>query len=52
MALSFQYLLWAFGLVSLIRSRRLTRANLRAQGTVIDPLPSAVARHWRERGQH
>ena len=50
-AMSFQYLLWAFGLVSLIRSRRLTRANLRAQGTVIDPLTSAVARHWRDRGQ-
>ncbi len=50
-AFCFQYLLWAFGLVSLIRSRRLTRANLRAEGTVIDPLPSAIARHWRDRGQ-
>ena len=50
-ALSFQYVLWAFGLVSLIRSRRRTRAILRSQGTVIDPLPTAVVRRWRERGQ-
>ena len=49
-AFSFQYVLWAFGFASLVRSRRLTRANLRAEGTRIDPLPSAIARHWRERG--
>ena len=49
-AFSFQYLLWALGFASLVRSRRLTRANLRAEGTRIDPLPSAIARHWRERG--
>jgi hypothetical protein len=50
-AFCFQYLIWAFGLVSVIHSRRLTRANLRAEGTVIDPLPSAIARHWRDRGR-
>jgi MFS family permease len=48
-AFCFQYLLWAFGLVSLVRSRRLTRANMAQEGTVIDPLPSAIARHWRQR---
>lgn len=50
LAFSFQYLLWAFGLLSLVRSRRLTRAVLREEGTVIDSLPSAIARHWRDRG--
>lgn len=49
-AFCFQYLLWAFGFVSLWRSRRLTRAGMRADsGTVIDPLPAAIARHWRAR---
>jgi MFS-type transporter involved in bile tolerance (Atg22 family) len=46
-AFCFQYLLWAFGFVSLWRSRRLTRAGLRAEGTEIDPLTHAIARHWR-----
>lgn len=49
-AFGFQYVVWGFGLVSLVRSRRLTRAGMRAEGTVIDPLPSAIARHWRDRG--
>lgn len=49
LAFSCQYLLWAFGYVSLWRSRRLTRAGMAAQGTTIDPLPSALARHWRAR---
>jgi MFS transporter len=49
-AFCFQYLLWGFGFVSLWRSRRLTRAGMRAEdGIVIDPLPSAIARHWRAR---
>jgi nitrate/nitrite transporter NarK len=52
LAFCFQYVLWAFGFVSLIRSRRLTRAGMRAQGTTIDPLPDAIARHWRDRGSH
>lgn len=49
-AFCFQYVVWAFGFASLVRSRRLTRANLRAEGTTIDPLPRAIARHWRDRG--
>ena len=48
-AFCFQYVFWAFGLVSLRRTRRLARAGLRAQGTVIDPLPRAIARHWHDR---
>jgi MFS family permease len=48
-AFCFQYVVWAFGLLSLRRTRRLARAELRAQGTVIDPLPQAIARHWHGR---
>ena len=51
-AFAFQYVLWAFGLVSLIRSRRLARAELRAGGATIDPLSHAIARHWRDRRDH
>lgn len=50
LAFCFQYVLWAFGFLTLLRSRRLTRAAMRSTGTVIDPLPSAIARHWRDRG--
>ena len=50
-AFCFQYLPWAFGFVSLIHSRRLTRAGLAEQGELIDPLPHAIARHWHGRGQ-
>ncbi len=48
-AFCFQYVVWAFGLLSLRRTRRLARAELRAQGTFIDPLPRAIARHWHDR---
>lgn len=48
-AFAFQYVVWAFGIVSLRRSRRLARAELAAQGTLIDPLPHAIARRWRRR---
>jgi MFS family permease len=51
-AFCFQYLVWAFGLVSLRHSRQLARAQLRAAGTTIDPFPAAVARHWRSRRHH
>ncbi len=51
-AFCFQYLLWAFGFVSLWRSRRLTRAGMRAEGGApIDPLPRAIVRHWHQRGR-
>ena len=48
-AFCFQYVLWAFGFVSLWGSRRLTRAGMRAEGTEVDPLASAIARRWRAR---
>jgi MFS family permease len=48
-AFCFQYVVWAFGLLSLRRTRRLARAELRAQGTIIDPLPQAIVRHWHDR---
>lgn len=32
LALCFRHVLWAFGFVSLVRSRRLTRAGMRVQG--------------------
>ena len=47
-AFCFQYVVWAFGLLSLRRTRRLARADLRAQGTTIDPLPRAISRHWHD----
>jgi hypothetical protein len=52
LAFCFQYLPWAFGFLSLVRSRQLTRAGLAAQGQLIDPLPHAIARHWHDRGHH
>ena len=51
-AFCFQYVVWAFGLLSLRRTRRLARAGLRAQGTVIDPLPHAIARRWHDWRDH
>ena len=48
-AFCFQYVVWAFGLLSLRRTRRLARAELRSQGTIIDPLPQAIVRHWHDR---
>ncbi len=49
LAFCFQYLGWALGLISLRRTRRLTRAGMLADGTAVDPLPQAVQRHWRYR---
>jgi len=49
LALGFQYVIWGFGLFAVWRTRRLVRAELRQQGTHIDPLPRAVARRWRTR---
>lgn len=46
LAFCFQYVVWAFGLLSLRRTRGLARAELRAQGTVIEPLPRAIVRRW------
>ena len=43
-AFTVQYVFWAFGLVSLLRSRRLTRAGMAAEGTTVDPLAAARSR--------
>ena len=51
-AFCFQYVVWAFGLLSLRRTRRLARADLLAQGTTIDPLPQAISRHWHGWREH
>ncbi len=49
MAFLLQYVLWTVGLVGVVRGRRELRARLAAQGILVDPLPAAVARRWRDR---
>jgi MFS-type transporter involved in bile tolerance (Atg22 family) len=39
-----QYLLWAFGLFEVLRTRSVLRARRAAQGVTVDPLHRAVAR--------
>jgi MFS family permease len=46
LALSVQYLFWAFGLFALLRARRRLRAR---RGIVLDPFPRAVVRVTRDR---
>jgi MFS family permease len=46
LALSVQYLFWAFGLFALLRARRRLRAT---RGIVLDPFPRAVVRVTRDR---
>jgi len=46
-AMSSQYLLWGFGLAAIWRTRGLTRRRMRAEGTEVDPLVSAVRRRLR-----
>ena len=47
LAFCVQYVLWAFGLLMVLRVRRRVRHRLRTEeGIVIDPLPIAVARRW------
>ena len=48
----FQYPVWAFGFISLWRTRQLTRRGMRAEGVYIDPLAHAMAERWRRRKQH
>jgi sugar phosphate permease len=45
-ALSVQYLVWAFGLVMVLRVRRQLRTRLAEQGLTLDPLHRAIARKW------
>ena len=48
--MSSQYLLWGFGLAAIWRTRTLTRRRMRAEGTEIDPLVSAMRRRMRRGG--
>ncbi len=43
-ALSVQYLVWAVGLVGIVRSRRLVRARMASEGLVVPPIRDVVAR--------
>lgn len=45
-ALSVQYVLWLFGLVMVLRTRKILRDRLAAQGLALDPLHRAMARKW------
>ena len=45
-ALSVQYVLWLFGLVMVLRTRKVLRNRLAAQGLALDPLHRAMARKW------
>jgi MFS family permease len=46
MAFLVQYLLWAFGLLQVLRTRAVLRARRAAEGVVIDPLHRAVVRRF------
>jgi MFS family permease len=46
LALSVQYVVWAIGLVGLLRTRRRLRT---VRGVQLDPFPRAVLRRWRRR---
>lgn len=48
-ALSVQYLVWAFGLVGIVRTRRLARARLAQRGVVVPPVREVLARRRRTR---
>jgi MFS family permease len=52
LALLVQYVLWAFGLVMVLRTRRLLRRRfVEEEGKFIDPLPVALARRWSEQSR-
>jgi MFS family permease len=49
LALLVQYVLWAFGLTMVLRTRRRLRQRFtEEEGIVIDSLPEALARRWSE----
>jgi len=45
-AMSVQYVFWVFGIVMVLRTRRILRNRLTEQGLTLDPLHRAVARKW------
>ena len=50
-AMSVQYLIWAVGLAGIVVSRRKVRRRMAAQGIVVPPLRTAVARNRLRRGR-
>jgi MFS family permease len=44
-ALSVQFVVWAVGVVGVLRTRRLARRELARQGVVVPPIREAIARH-------
>ena len=46
LALSVQYAFWLFGLMMVLRTRKVLRDRLAEQGLALDPLHRAVARKW------
>jgi MFS family permease len=46
---SVQYVVWAIGLVGILRTRRLVRRRMAAAGVVVPPIRDAIAREWRSR---
>lgn len=50
-ALSVQFLVWAAGVVGILRSRRLVRRRMAEEGVVVPPLRQALARERARRAQ-
>jgi MFS family permease len=49
LAWSVQYVVWAFGLVGILRTRALVRARMAEAGVVVPPIREAIARERRAR---
>jgi hypothetical protein len=48
-AWSVQYVVWAFGFVGIVRTRRMVRRRMAASGVVVPPIREAIARERRAR---
>jgi MFS family permease len=51
LAWSVQYVVWAFGVVGILRTRRLVRARMARSGVVVPPMREAIARRRRNRAR-
>jgi hypothetical protein len=49
LAWAVQYLVWGFGILGVLRTRRLARGRLARQGVVVPPIREALARERRAR---
>ena len=47
-----QYVIWAVGVVGILRTRHLVRRRMAAAGVVVPPIRDALAREWRGRQRH